>query len=128
MKNSPGPLLISEVFVRCFVCGFPTENRITASNPAEAVDPSEGVFSHPVHMLYDDDQLEEKISGYFSRAFGEDLILDRTSGRQLPLRVGQRLKPDAGEDSYLEDLSRSLACFNSTLAESGRWDAQFSRV
>ena len=57
-------------FCPLFCMRIPTENRITASNPAEAVDPSEGAFSHPVHMLYDDDQLEEKISGYFSRAFG----------------------------------------------------------
>ena len=115
-------------FCPLFCMRIPTENRITASNPAEAVDPSEGVFSHPVHMLYDDDQLEEKISGYFSRAFGEDLILDRTSGRQLPLRVGQRLKPDAGEDRISKTYRDRLRASTVLLQSQGDGMRSFASV
>ena len=62
-------------------------------------------------MLYSDDQLEHKLSEHFRRAFGEDLIVYRAGGNQLPLFVGNSLVPKNGEDrisnSYLERLRAS---------------------
>ena len=58
-----------------------------------------------------DDQIESKMSGYFRRAFGKDLILYRAGGSQFPLLVGDRLGPLQGEDrissSYCERLRAS---------------------
>ena len=88
-----------------------TETRITDSNPANAIAVLDEPASHPIHMLYSDDQLERKISEYFQRAFGEALIVYRAGGNQLPLFVGERLAPKPGEDrisnSYLERLRTS---------------------
>ena len=88
-----------------------TETRITDSNPANAIAVLDEPASHPIHMLYSDDQLERKISEYFQRAFGEALIVYRAGGNQLPLFVGERLAPKPDEDrisnSYLERLRTS---------------------
>lgn len=115
-------------FRSLFCMRIPTENRITGSNSAEAVDPSQGVFSHPIHMLYDDDRLEGKISGYFSRAFGQDLILDRTSGRQFPLRVGQRIKPEVGEDRISKTYRDRLRASTVLLQDQGDGMRSFASV
>ena len=88
-----------------------TETRITDSNPANAIAVLDEAASHPIHMLYSDDQLEQKISEYFQRAFGEDLIVYRAGGNEWPIFVGKRLIPKTGEDriskSYLERLRAS---------------------
>ena len=81
-----------------FCVRIDTESRITASNPAAAIDVSQQRPTHPIHRLYEDDQLELRISNYFERAFGQALILDQRAGSQLPLRVGNRLQPAENED------------------------------
>ena len=98
--------------LRSFFCmRILTETRIGDSDPANAIAVLDEPASHPIHMLYSDDQLEQKISEYFKRAFGEDLIVYRAGGNQLPLFVGERLAPKSGEDRisnpYLERLRTS---------------------
>ena len=41
-------------FRSLFCLRIPTENRITDSNPANAIDPLTENPSHPIHLLYDD--------------------------------------------------------------------------
>ena len=103
--------------LRSFFCmRILTETRITDSNPANAIAVLDEPASHPIHMLYSDDQLEHKISEYFQRAFGEALIVYRAGGNRLPLFVGDRLVPEYGEDrisnSYLERLRASANPLN----------------
>ena len=103
--------------LRSFFCmRILTETRITDSNPANAIAVLDEPASHPIHMLYSDDQLEHKISEYFQRAFGEALIVYRAGGNRLPLFVGDRLVPECGEDrisnSYLERLRASAKPLN----------------
>ena len=98
--------------LRSFFCmRILTETRIGDSNPANAIAVLDEPASHPIHMLYSDDQLERKISEYFQRAFGEALIVYRAGGNELPLFVGERLAPKPDEDrisnSYLERLRTS---------------------
>lgn len=85
-----------------------TETRIVDSNPAEAINLREQSLSHPIHAMFDNDELESRISRYFHQAFGEDLILDRTAGNEWPLLVGERPERLSGEDrlsrSYLDRL------------------------
>ena len=97
-------------FRSLFCLRVPTERRITDSDPVDSIDVLEDPVSSPIHMLLDD-QLESKLSGYFRRAFDEDLILYRGGGSTLPLLVGNRLVPREGEDrvsaTYLERLRDS---------------------
>ena len=87
-----------------------TETRITDSNPQNSIDILSEPPTHPIHLLLDEDT-EYRISEYFQRAFGENLIVSRQGGRLLHLLVGQRPIPNyrAREDrvsrSYIERLS-----------------------
>ena len=97
-------------FRTLFCLRVPTEKRITDSDPVDSIDILQQHPSNPIHMLWDD-ELESKLSGFFRRAFDEDLILYRGGGRRPPLLVGERLARHEGEDriskTYLERLVAS---------------------
>lgn len=82
-----------------------TESRINDSDPAHQIRTREERASHPIQLLYLSGDLEKRISGYFSQAFGKDLFIDRLGGSEWPLLVGEHLAPQCGEDrlsdSYL---------------------------
>jgi hypothetical protein len=54
--------------------------------------------THPIHFLYRDDGLEKKLSDQFRKAFGVDLIVNRSAGSQIPLHTGERPIPAKGQD------------------------------
>ena len=96
---------------RSFFCQrIPTGTRIDASNGPNSIDPLKERPSHPIHLLYDD-EIEQKVSEYFHRAFGQDLILYRAGGRTSHLLVGREPAREQGEDrvskTYLERLVAS---------------------
>ncbi len=97
-------------FRSLFCLRVPTEKRISDSDPVDSRNSLEHRPTNPIHMLWDD-KLESKLSGYFRRAFGKDLILYRGGVRKPPLLVGERLVPDQGEDrvstTYLQRLVAS---------------------
>ena len=99
-----------ESFRSLFCLRVPTEKRIVDSDPVESRGSLEQHASSPSHMLWDD-ELELKLSGYFRRAFNEDLILYRGGIQKPPLLVGDRLAPNKGEDrvsdKYLKRLIES---------------------
>ena len=61
-----------------------------------------------MHFLYQDENLEKRLSTQFRRTFGVDLILNRLAGNQLPLHVGPRPIPRLGQDrlsiEYVEEV------------------------
>jgi hypothetical protein len=93
----------------CVLIG--TETRITASNPVNGISILDQAPSHPIHLLYMDDRVEQRISRYFRRAFGKDLIVFHGGGASWPLLVGERPVATAGEDrvsaTYIERLLAS---------------------
>ena len=99
-----------------FCMQISTETRITDSDPVEAIVVLDEPPSHPIHMLYSDDQFEDRISGYFRRAFGEDLVVFHAGGRSVPLFVGERPILAQGEQrtsrAYSERLRSSMVPLN----------------
>jgi hypothetical protein len=67
-----------------------TENRLQITQPVAAIDLEVQQKSHPFHYLQDDIDLEEQISKTFRKAFGADLIVNRTAGANVHLHVGKR--------------------------------------
>lgn len=67
-----------------------TENRLQITNPVSAVDLRTEQKQHPFHYLQDDIALEEQISKIFRKAFGTDLVVNRTAGKRLHIQVGER--------------------------------------
>jgi predicted ATPase len=85
-----------------------TETRIIDSDPASNVSLLDDALSHPIHLLQTNEDVETKISRYFRRAFGADLIVYRGGGNKVPLFVGQRPEPEAGEDRVSSSYLRRL--------------------
>ena len=109
---------------RFFCMLLKTETRITDSDPASAICVLEDAVSHPIQMLYSDDDLEDRISGYFRQAFGEDLIIYRLGGNEFPLLVGERMAPLDGEDRISASYCRRL--LDSTVPLKGQGDGMRS--
>ena len=114
-------------FRSLFCLRVPTEDRINDSNPVDSIDVLEEPVSNPIHMLWDD-QLESKLSGYFRRAFDEDLILYRGGGRRPPLLVGERLDPQKGEDRVSASYLRRLVASTVPLHAQGDGMRSFASV
>ncbi len=112
-----------------FCLNMPTENRITGSNPAPAMNPSEDQLEHPIHMLIDDDELEMTLSEHFRRAFHVDIVVDRI-GRTVPLLVGTRPYPDAQheEDRLSKTYRDRVRSVTTPLAEQGDGMRSFASV
>lgn len=95
--------------LRSFFClRLKTETRITDSNPAPSFKVLSQPPSHPIHILYRDTPTETRISGYFKKAFGKDLVVFKAGGSEIPLLVGKNVPLKKGEDrtssSYAERL------------------------
>ena len=93
-----------------FCMRLQTETRITDSNPVPAIRLEDPAL-HPIHILYLNDKLEHKISDYFRKAFGEDLIVHQRGGSEVPLLVGKSPDLRDGENrsstSYCNRLTES---------------------
>ena len=115
-------------FRTLFCLQIPTETRITASNPPDAIDVYQDPYRHPIHLLFSDDELELEISDHFRRAFGEDLILDRIAGKNWPLLVGSRNSPLCGEDRVSRTYVERLRSQTESLEQQGDGMRSFASV
>jgi energy-coupling factor transporter ATP-binding protein EcfA2 len=75
-----------------------TETRLTDSNSAGSIALWDNPPTHPIQLLYEDDRIETRISGYFKRAFGVELMVFRGGGGAWPLLTGERPPFENGED------------------------------
>lgn len=98
---------ISELF-SVFVNILTTEQRLQAAHPAPNIKLISQPMEHPIHFLQKNDTLEKKFSNYFKQAFGFDLIVHRNAGNEVPLYVGSKPIPKAGEDRISECYLREL--------------------
>jgi AAA domain, putative AbiEii toxin, Type IV TA system len=74
------------------------DERLQMCNPPPNISLTQEGPSHPIHVLQRDDTLEHRISLKFRRAFGVDLVVHRNAGNVVPLHVGERPTPNAGQD------------------------------
>lgn len=98
--------------VRPFFCRrLKTETRITDSNSAPSFKVLSEAASRPIQMMYADSDVEDRLSGYFKRAFGSELIVMKAGGSEIPLLVGKNVPLESGEDrtsrNYLERLMKN---------------------
>lgn len=64
-----------------------TEQRLSIATPAPVIARNDKE-KHPIHRLVKDDDYRKKISNYFFRAFGENIIPDVQNIKDIPLRLG----------------------------------------
>ena len=107
---------------------LPTETRITDSNPASAIPTLDEPASHPIQMLYLDDDLEKRICGYFRQAFGEDLVVYRLGGSETPILVGNNPPLSPGENYTSSSYCGRLRKSTTPLKEQGDGMRSFASV
>jgi len=66
------------------------EGRLAAVNPANNIALGKDAPNHPIHYLQLDDDLEQRISEQFKKAFDQDLVVHHKAGSIVPLHVGTR--------------------------------------
>ena len=64
--------------------------RLTGARAEASFAPADGAPATPLQRVYLVQKIEDRLSGHFKRAFGEDLVVDRLGGTQISLRVGIR--------------------------------------
>ena len=97
-----------EMLGRWFVKLVSTEDRLTTCKPVASIRVTRDAPTHPIHILYRDEEFERRISDRFRDAFGLDLIVHRVAGNEIPLHVGQRPIPGPGHDRLSNEFVRSL--------------------
>ncbi|MCR6639720.1 MAG: ATP-binding protein [Sporocytophaga sp.] len=96
--------------IHIFVHTLTTEERLKAANPPSSIKITSQAPQHPIYFLQKNDRLEKQFSDYFKQAFGTELIVHRNAGNEVPLYVGAKPTPLAGEDrvseGYLKELEK----------------------
>ncbi len=74
------------------------KSRLNAAVAPDAINFATDAISHPIHLLYTDERAERLLSSAFRKAFGQDLVVNRSAGRTVPLMCGDAPIPAEGED------------------------------
>ena len=115
-------------FSSLFCARVNTETRITESDPAPSFAVLKDAPSNPIHLLYQNDQLEDAISKHFQKAFGKELIVFRLGGNEMPLLVGHRPTLTNGEDRLSKSYNERLLSSSLPLSEQGDGMRSFASV
>ena len=115
-------------FSSLFCTRVNTETRITESDPAPSFAVLTDTPSSPIHLLYQNDELEDTISKHFQKAFGNELIVFRLGGKEMPLLVGNRPALTVGEDRLSRSYNERLRSSSLPLSEQGDGMRSFASV
>lgn len=99
---------LPEYMYEYFVNILNTEQRLLTSKNSHSYEVGKQLPTNPIQKLYADKIAERKIAELFSKAFGEEIVVDKFSGNTIPLRVGTRPSKDENEEiddnSYISKL------------------------
>jgi hypothetical protein len=105
-----------------------TENRLQGGNSTPAIDLHSAMPGHPIHVMFSDDSAAERISGYFRRAFDQDLYPFHGGGGTFALVVGNRPPVTPGEDRISPSYVRKVHAQSCPLQEQGDGMRAFATV
>lgn len=84
------------------------EKRLEVANMQEPVNFFFEAPSHPMHVLFKNSTLEQKVNEAFRIVFKTDLVLNRGGGKAIAFHVGEKPKLGLGEDSISPNYFRQL--------------------
>lgn len=92
------------IFRRLYFSILNTDQRLSLSDPPSIINYDEAP-QHPIHLIKKDGELRKKLSSFFSRAFGSDLIPGSDS-REIPLFIGDQIAFDDKTDIFKNEQDR----------------------
>ncbi len=100
------PYLINGLHVGS-IKNIAANERLNICNQQNSISPGQQK-SKPQHVLYDDEDLMERVSGLFRSAFSKDLMFDFRGGSKLPIHVGNIPKSDGVVDRVGNDYTLKI--------------------
>ena len=95
------PYLINGLHVGS-IKNIAANERLSICNQQNSISPGQQK-SKPQHLMYDDEDLMEKVSLLFKKAFSKDLMFDFRGGSKLPIHVGSIPKVEGVVDRVGND-------------------------
>lgn len=105
-----------------------TETRIVDSDPAKAFKVLTEPASNPIQTMYKDSRVEDRLSSYFKQAFGEELIVFKAGGSEIPLLIGERPALIPNEDRFDYSYLKRLVGGSTPLSDQGDGMRSFTSV
>lgn len=88
-----------------------TEDRLSISNPPNAIDSSDQK-THPIHYLLFDKEYQKKVSQFFNEAFGFELTPDYVSRKKVSLCMGTTPQLSSGAaPTVMDQLEKILLSY-----------------
>ncbi|MEH2520295.1 hypothetical protein V1279_005868 [Bradyrhizobium sp. AZCC 1610] len=75
---------------------------------AGSIDSASAGPTHPLHYLFEDDDIELRISKLVWQAFGEELVVNRGAGSHIHLHIGKRPELPAGKDRLSREFRQAV--------------------
>jgi hypothetical protein len=72
-----------------FVTVASVEHRLSATTPPDAYDALDEAPTHPIQSLFSSEQLEQRVSAAFEKAFSVPLFVNRFSGKEITVHCGE---------------------------------------
>lgn len=89
-----------------FVSFLDTASRLSICQPPQSINRDEQP-THPIHLIAYNHELRTRMSSFFKKAFGKELIPNSQFGRTLPLCIGDLI--DLNRQTFADEQSRSEA-------------------
>ena len=125
--HQPWPQSIPH-FADFFTSHLTTDSRLEGSQPFNRSGHHQDPTQHPIELLFADNEMEELVSNYFCRAFGQDLIVDRLDSRAIPLRVGAKFAQSTDKRESTKELRNHLDTESTPLSDQGDGMRAFATV
>jgi energy-coupling factor transporter ATP-binding protein EcfA2 len=115
-------------FLAFFCTDIGTGNRLQGANSVEGFAPYTDVPSHPMHVVFSEDEIANRVCSYFRRAFDKDLFPLYAGGHRCTLLVGDKPPLQPGEDRISTTYVKRVIAATSRIEDQGDGMRAFATV
>jgi len=104
--------------VALFSAFLGADGRLNLAQPANTPNFASEIPTHPLHHLYEDDEIETRLSKMVRRAFGLELVVNRAAGSQIPLHLAEaKPEPPPGKDRLSKEYRQAVSSLPQVVAQ-----------
>lgn len=82
--------------------------RLSLTQSTGAIDSANAAPTNPIQHLFENEDIELRLSDLVSQAFGQELVVNRGAGSQIHLHLGERPKPLPGSDRLSKEFRQAV--------------------